>query len=292
MLARGAAAAAPLKPARAAPLPSSSKLKVPSSLSPPAVQGPKLQLAVVRHLVYEGIPESPGLRVLVWKARRPAPAAPLTRPCPARLAPAQSRCRRLSRPSFPHTNYFISPVLTAIAQVLLGLLPPERDAWEATLARSRAEYARFVEELITEPQREMKKAADDHPLALEQSSVWNKYFKDGELRDQIARDVERTRRELHFFNAEVRAARRRAQCRASAYHAERDGSFLTCRIRGARRRTARLRCTGRRCSGCSSSSPRQTRGCSTCRCALAQRDSALSPPHRAPCAPQIGRAHV
>lgn len=94
------------------------------------------------------------------------------------------------------------PLNRPILQVLLGLLPPERDAWDSALARSRAEYARFVEELINEPLEEMR-AADDHPLALDKGSTWHRYFADNELRDQISRDVDRTRRELHFFNAEA-----------------------------------------------------------------------------------------
>lgn len=39
----------------------------------PASQGSMLQLSVLRHLAFDGIPDQPGLRILVWKALPPGP---------------------------------------------------------------------------------------------------------------------------------------------------------------------------------------------------------------------------
>lgn len=43
---------------------------------------------------------------------------------------------------------------------------------------------------------------DDDPLSTRSDSVWNNFFKDNEVKDQIARDVERTHPDMHFFNGE------------------------------------------------------------------------------------------
>lgn len=39
----------------------------------------------------------------------------------------------------------------------------------------------------------------DHPLSTSQTSVWNTFFKDQELWDEIEKDVKRTRREMNYF---------------------------------------------------------------------------------------------
>jgi len=39
----------------------------------------------------------------------------------------------------------------------------------------------------------------DHPLSRSSNSVWNTYFKDQEIWDEIEKDVKRTRTEMQFF---------------------------------------------------------------------------------------------
>lgn len=39
----------------------------------------------------------------------------------------------------------------------------------------------------------------DHPLSRSQNSVWNTFFKDQELWDEIEKDVKRTRTDMNFF---------------------------------------------------------------------------------------------
>ena len=39
----------------------------------------------------------------------------------------------------------------------------------------------------------------DHPLNTHKDSMWNKYFRDLELWEEIEKDVRRTRSDLYFF---------------------------------------------------------------------------------------------
>lgn len=39
----------------------------------------------------------------------------------------------------------------------------------------------------------------DHPLSTAQTSVWNTFFKDQEIWDEIEKDVKRTRTDVGFF---------------------------------------------------------------------------------------------
>lgn len=39
----------------------------------------------------------------------------------------------------------------------------------------------------------------DHPLSTSQTSVWNTFFKDQEIWDEIEKDVKRTRTDMGYF---------------------------------------------------------------------------------------------
>jgi hypothetical protein len=39
----------------------------------------------------------------------------------------------------------------------------------------------------------------DHPLSTSTGSIWNTYFKDQEIWDEIEKDVKRTRTEMGYF---------------------------------------------------------------------------------------------
>lgn len=43
----------------------------------------------------------------------------------------------------------------------------------------------------------------DHPLSTAQTSVWNTFFKDQEIWDEIEKDVKRTRSDLHYFTKAI-----------------------------------------------------------------------------------------
>jgi hypothetical protein len=64
------------------------------------------------------------------------------------------------------------------------------------------EYEEFKKELIVKPQikaDEEQKKIIDHPLSTSVTSVWNTFFKDQELWDEIEKDVKRTRTDMDFF---------------------------------------------------------------------------------------------
>ncbi|MQL76481.1 hypothetical protein Taro_008886, partial [Colocasia esculenta] len=47
----------------------------------------------------------------------------------------------------------------------------------------------------------------EHPLSLGKSSVWNQFFQDSEIIEQIDRDVKRTHPDMHFFSGDSSFAR-------------------------------------------------------------------------------------
>ena len=64
-------------------------------------------------------------------------------------------------------------------QLLLGYLPLERSKWEPVLARKRAAYAQFRDELIIDPKKADAAPQADHPLSQSSDSRWNAFFKVG-----------------------------------------------------------------------------------------------------------------
>lgn len=112
-------------------------------------------------------------------------------------------------------------------KLLLYYLPRNRDLWESELARKRSKYAALKEELLmnpTEVTRRMEETSrqnkldgrndedgqlrrheiphGDHPLSLGETSVWNQFFQDIEMAEQIERDVKRTHPDMIFFSGE------------------------------------------------------------------------------------------
>ncbi|KAG2409612.1 uncharacterized protein HKW66_Vig0002770 [Vigna angularis] len=108
-------------------------------------------------------------------------------------------------------------------QLLLGYLPPDRGLWSSELAKKRSQYKQFKEEILMNPSEITRKMynpticdTDDadcgrvllsrseithgeHPLSLGKTSVWNQFFQDTEIINQIDRDVKRTHPDMHFF---------------------------------------------------------------------------------------------
>jgi hypothetical protein len=130
--------------------------------------------------------------------------------------------------------------------VFLGYLPEESSKWKEALASKRKQYADFCEEFIVNPSKQNQGGqeasgkthhgegegeaeteaeegrnsegslstshVDDDPLSTKSDSVWNKYFKDNEVKDQIARDVDRTHPDIHFFNNQDGSSALHKQC--------------------------------------------------------------------------------
>lgn len=80
-------------------------------------------------------------------------------------------------------------------KLLLDYLPPDSGLWMETLTRQRAVYEHFKREFLKNPSL----TDSDHPLSVERQSSWKTYHEDQELRDEIDKDVKRTRPEMHFF---------------------------------------------------------------------------------------------
>ncbi|KAG9447919.1 hypothetical protein H6P81_014047 [Aristolochia fimbriata] len=109
-------------------------------------------------------------------------------------------------------------------KLLLGYLPANRELWVTELAKKRSQYALFKEELLVNPSEITRKldksdaiaineaksersgvlprseiTHGEHPLSLGKSSVWNQFFQDTEIIEQIDRDVKRTHPDMNFF---------------------------------------------------------------------------------------------
>ncbi|RZC68762.1 hypothetical protein C5167_031945 [Papaver somniferum] len=108
-------------------------------------------------------------------------------------------------------------------KLLLGYLPTDRGLWMSELVKKRSQYEHFTDELLLNPSevtRRMEKSAsgndgegtgmlpraeitqDEHPLSLGKTSVWNQFFQDTEIIEQIDRDVMRTHPDMHFFSGD------------------------------------------------------------------------------------------
>lgn len=89
-------------------------------------------------------------------------------------------------------------------KLLLGYLPPNKKEWPESLKQSRDLYDTWKEELILDPSKFGKQVKQgDHPLSTEDTSSWNRFFKDNELDFELEKDVKRTFPHYHFFNGEV-----------------------------------------------------------------------------------------
>ncbi|CAL5017454.1 unnamed protein product [Urochloa decumbens] len=144
-----------------------------------AMERKVVDLAELRRLACQGVPDAAGLRPVVWK-------------------------------------------------LLLGYLPTDRALWTYELEKKRSQYSAFKDELLVNPsevtrrmeemtvsKREEHNAEgtgvlpraeivrDEHPLSLGKTSVWNQYFQESEIVEQIDRDVKRTHPEMQFFNGDT-----------------------------------------------------------------------------------------
>ncbi|OVA10397.1 Rab-GTPase-TBC domain [Macleaya cordata] len=115
-------------------------------------------------------------------------------------------------------------IRSTVWKLLLGYLPSDRGLWVSELAKKRSQYTHFTDELLVNPTeitRRMEKSAslendgegsgmlprseitqDEHPLSLGKTSIWNQFFQDTEIIEQIDRDVKRTHPDMHFFSGD------------------------------------------------------------------------------------------
>ncbi|GAB2267235.1 hypothetical protein Dimus_002220 [Dionaea muscipula] len=119
-----------------------------------------------------------------------------------------------------------SAVRPTLWKLLLGYLPSDRGSWPSELAKKRSQYRHFKDELLMNPAevtRRLEKlnlsndeprcesrgplsrsevTHGEHPLSLGKLSIWNQFFQDTEIIEQIDRDVQRTHPDLPFFSAD------------------------------------------------------------------------------------------
>ncbi|XP_073138215.1 uncharacterized protein [Henckelia pumila] len=129
--------------------------------------------------------------------------------------------RRLASQGIPDG----SGIRPTVWKLLLGYLPTDRSLWPSELAKKKSQYKHFKEELMMNPSditRKLEKSSleisesdgsqgflsrseithGEHPLSLGKSSVWNKFFQDTEIMEQIDRDVMRTHPDMPFFSGD------------------------------------------------------------------------------------------
>lgn len=121
-------------------------------------------------------------------------------------------------------------IRSTVWKLLLGYLPPDRSLWPSELAKKRSQYKHFKEDLLINPSEitrrlemsslEMNEqdgspgflsrsevSHGEHPLSLGKSSIWNQFFQDAEIVEQIDRDVKRTHPDMHFFSGDSALAK-------------------------------------------------------------------------------------
>mmetsp|Transcript_4707 Transcript_4707/g.8028 ORF Transcript_4707/g.8028 Transcript_4707/m.8028 type:complete len:231 (-) Transcript_4707:789-1481(-) len=122
--------------------------------------------------------------------------------------------RKLTFTGIPTCITGLRPV---VWRLLLGALPAKTADWKSSLEDNFETYENFQKELIVKPkiQKEEAEAKEkqrilDHPLSTSQSSVWNTFFKDQEIWDEIEKDVKRTRTDMHFFQLAIDPSRNKS----------------------------------------------------------------------------------
>ncbi|KAJ4723206.1 TBC1 domain family member protein [Melia azedarach] len=134
-----------------------------------------------------------------------------------------SELRRIATQGIPDGG----GIRSTVWKLLLGYLPPDRGLWSSELAKKRSQYKHFKEDLLMNPSeitRRLEKCTnfdndelkcessgmlsrseithDEHPLSLGKTSIWNQFFQDTEIMEQIDRDVKRTHPDMHFFSGD------------------------------------------------------------------------------------------
>ncbi|XP_024983431.1 TBC1 domain family member 13-like isoform X2 [Cynara cardunculus var. scolymus] len=133
---------------------------------------------------------------------------------------------------------------STVWKLLLAYLPVDKGLWSSELARKRSQYKLFKEDLLKNPSevtRELEESTSsqngertrdgegllsrseipegEHPLSLGKTSIWNQFFQDTEIIEQIDRDVKRTHPDMHFFSGDS------ASAKANQVNAEADTFF-------------------------------------------------------------------
>ncbi|KAI3518526.1 hypothetical protein L1887_07331 [Cichorium endivia] len=117
-------------------------------------------------------------------------------------------------------------IRSTVWKLLLSYLPIDKGLWSSELAKKRSQYKHFKENLLMNPSeitRTLEVSASlkngdlsegkglltrsklpqgEHPLSLGKTSIWNQFFQDSEIIEQIDRDVKRTHPDISFFSGD------------------------------------------------------------------------------------------
>ncbi|XP_071736350.1 uncharacterized protein [Rutidosis leptorrhynchoides] len=118
-------------------------------------------------------------------------------------------------------------IRSTVWKLLLGYLPTDKGLWSSELVKKRSQYKRFKKDLLINPSEITRKLEDsasakygdhisqarcllarskvphgEHPLSLGKTSIWNQFFQDSEITEQIDRDVKRTLPDMRFFSGD------------------------------------------------------------------------------------------
>lgn len=100
-------------------------------------------------------------------------------------------------------NQEVKGLRPIVWRLVLGSLPANTSQWTTKLEENLQTYEDFKKELIVKPklkdEETTKNLIVNNPLSTAQTSVWNTFFKDQEIWDEIEKDVKRTRSELGYF---------------------------------------------------------------------------------------------
>lgn len=93
----------------------------------------------------------------------------------------------------------IPSLRSLIWKILLNTLTLNESEWESTLEKNRLKYQNLKEKYNIRLKIMKTNKKNDHPLSLEKNSLWNKYFIEYNLLDDIQKDIRRTRTHMSFF---------------------------------------------------------------------------------------------
>lgn len=114
--------------------------------------------------------------------------------------------QKLKQIAFSGIPTTIKGLRAVVWRLILNELPAETGKWQEVIDNNFDTYENFKKELIVKPklqdEEEKKKQMQhmmDHPLSNSTNSVWNTFFKDQGIWDEIEKDVKRTRSDMYFF---------------------------------------------------------------------------------------------
>ena len=112
-----------------------------------------------------------------------------------------SMLRSLSFRGIPSQIKGLRPL---VWKILLEYLPRDTSKWLSVMEEEKKIYDDLKEDYIVIPDLENedknnKNYNNDHPLSIGKKSIWNKYFEDNVIWQEIEKDIRRTRTDMQFF---------------------------------------------------------------------------------------------